>query len=97
MANIKISALPSLPTQTIALNQSAILPIVQSGTTYNTSLSNIISAFSGRNGNAIYENSNTITSSVTITTGNNAMSAGPLTISDGVVVTIPSGSYWYIF
>jgi len=44
----------------------------------------------------VYENSQTITADYTVTTGMNAMSAGPITISDGVVVTIPDGSAWAI-
>jgi hypothetical protein len=44
----------------------------------------------------IYENFQTVRSNYTITTGSNAMSAGPITIADGVVVTIPDGSDWTI-
>jgi hypothetical protein len=44
----------------------------------------------------IYENVNTIRSSYVITTGSNAMSAGPITIADGVIITIPNGSEWSI-
>ena len=43
-----------------------------------------------------YENGQTVTTSYTITSNNNAMSAGPITINSGVVVTIPSGSTWTI-
>jgi hypothetical protein len=44
----------------------------------------------------IYENTQVIRSSYSITTGSNAMSAGPITIADGVIVTIPNGSDWSI-
>jgi hypothetical protein len=44
----------------------------------------------------IYENFQTVRSNYTITTGSNAMSAGPITIADGVIVTIPDGSDWSI-
>lgn len=44
----------------------------------------------------IYENTQIIRSNYTITTGSNAMSAGPITIADGVIVTIPDGSDWSI-
>ena len=44
----------------------------------------------------IIENSNTINSNYTITTGNNAISAGTVTIANGVTVTIPNGSTWVI-
>lgn len=42
------------------------------------------------------ENDTTVTQNYTITTGKNAMSAGPITIDDGVTVTIPDGSVWSI-
>lgn len=45
---------------------------------------------------AFYENDTTITVDYTITTGKNAMTAGPITIADGVSVTIPNGSVWSI-
>ena len=38
----------------------------------------------------------TISTSYTLTAGKNAMSAGPINISDGVTVTIPSGAAWSI-
>jgi hypothetical protein len=44
----------------------------------------------------LWENSATITETYAITAGNNALSAGPLTISDGVSVTVPSGSRWTV-
>jgi hypothetical protein len=47
-------------------------------------------------GGAIWENTNTIASSYTITTSTNAFSTGNITVNSGVVVTIPSGSRWVI-
>ena len=44
----------------------------------------------------IYENSQTISSSYTISTNKNAMSAGPISISSSATVTVPSGSTWHI-
>ena len=44
----------------------------------------------------VYENGQTITSNYTMTSGNNGESAGPITVSTGVTVTIPSGSRWVI-
>lgn len=43
-----------------------------------------------------YENGQTVTTSYTITTGKNALTAGPVTIADGATVTIPDGSTWSI-
>ena len=42
------------------------------------------------------ENAATITQSSTINAGNNAISAGPITIDGGVSVTVPSGSVWTV-
>lgn len=42
------------------------------------------------------ENGQTVTTSYTITTNKNAMSAGPISINSGVVVTVPSGSTWTV-
>lgn len=42
------------------------------------------------------EHDNTITTSYTIGTGKNVISAGPLTVNSGVTVTVPSGSTWTI-
>jgi hypothetical protein len=42
------------------------------------------------------ENDTTIAANYTITTGKNAMSAGPITISTGVTVTVPTGSVWTV-
>ena len=44
----------------------------------------------------LYEMANTISADYTVGSGNNAMSAGPITINSGVSVTIPSGSRWAI-
>lgn len=43
-----------------------------------------------------YENGQTVTTNYTITTNKNAMSAGPITISSGITVTVPSGSAWVV-
>ena len=45
---------------------------------------------------AFIEFSNNITSNYTITTGKNAMSAGPITVNTSVTVTVPTGSTWTI-
>jgi hypothetical protein len=43
-----------------------------------------------------YENSTTVSADYTITSGKNAVSAGPITIASGVTVTVPSGSRWAV-
>ena len=47
-------------------------------------------------GVAIVENNASINTNYCITTGSNATSAGPLTISDGITITVPNGSTWSI-
>ena len=42
-------------------------------------------------------NASTLTENVSITTGYNASSAGPLTVANNVVVTIANNSVWTIF
>ena len=43
-----------------------------------------------------FENDNSVDVSYTITSGKNAMSAGPIAIKSGITVTVPSGSFWTI-
>tara|TARA_A100001388_G_C28648826_1_gene440873 strand:+ start:377 stop:766 length:390 start_codon:yes stop_codon:yes gene_type:complete len=43
-----------------------------------------------------YENDIGVAQSYTITSGKNAMSAGPITLANGVIVTIPNGSVWTV-
>lgn len=43
-----------------------------------------------------YENDINVANDYTITSGKNAMSAGPITISSGVTVTVPAGSTWTV-
>ena len=42
-------------------------------------------------------NSMTLSTSVVIPTGYSASSVGPITLSSGVSVTVPSGSRWLVF
>ena len=44
----------------------------------------------------LFEHANTITVNYSITSGNNAIAAGPVDIDSGVTVTIPTGSRWVI-
>ena len=43
-----------------------------------------------------YENDISVAQSYTITSGKNAMSAGPITLASGTIVTIPNGSVWTV-
>lgn len=64
------------------------------GNTMDVSISG--GAMGGGSNRIFFENDITVTDDYEITTGKNAMSAGPITIDSGVTVTIPSGSDWTI-
>jgi hypothetical protein len=53
-------------------------------------------ATGGGNDQWAVEHDNTVTTSYTISTGKNVISAGPITVNSGAVVTVPSGSSWAI-
>jgi hypothetical protein len=53
-------------------------------------------ATGGGSDKVFYENDTSINVDYTITDGKNAMSAGPITIADGITVTIPDGSTWSV-
>jgi hypothetical protein len=51
----------------------------------------------GGGGDEVFqENSLVVTTNYTLTTGKNAISAGPISVNSGVVVTIPSDQRWII-
>ena len=56
----------------------------------DASINNVIST------GGIFLNTNAISTSKTISTGYNGMSAGPITINSGVTVTVSSGSEWTV-
>jgi hypothetical protein len=57
----------------------------------------LASEISGGGSDQIFvENGQVVTSDYTIPSDKNAMSTGPITISDGVTVTVPDNSRWVI-
>ena len=46
--------------------------------------------------NGIQVNANTVATSYTIATGNNGLSAGPVSVNSGITVTVSSGSTWSV-
>mgnify|MGYP003110382665 CR=1 FL=1 len=65
-------------------------------TSYTGDGSNLTGIASTVAGGAIYENSQTISASHTIPTGSNGMSAGPVTVNNGITLTISSGSTYTV-
>jgi hypothetical protein len=53
-------------------------------------------ATGGSSDDIFYENGQTVTTNYTLSTGKNAMSAGPVTINAGATVTVPSGASWVV-
>lgn len=80
----------------LAAGQSCF--IVCSGTEFRSvGLSSSGGGATGGGSNKIFfENDQTVTNDYTITSGKNAVSAGPISINSGIVVTVPSGSTWTI-
>ena len=61
-----------------------------------SNLTGVGGATGGGSDEVFYENSTTVTTSYSITSNKNAMSAGPISINNSVTVTVPSGSVWTI-
>ena len=67
-----------------------------------TGISTVATAGSGGSANNWYSangyfiNSNTITSNITVTSGNNALSIGPITVNNNVTTLVQSASRWII-
>ena len=53
-------------------------------------------ATGGGSDDVFIENGQTVTTNYTLTTGKNAVSAGPITVNSGITVTVPSGASWVI-
>ena len=47
-------------------------------------------------GNGLFINKSSVSANVTVATGYNAMSTGPVTVASGITVTVASGSRWVI-
>jgi hypothetical protein len=61
-----------------------------------SALTNLPSADANTTTKSLYEMVNIISVNYSITSGNNAISAGPITINTNISVTVPSGSTWVI-
>ncbi len=79
-ANLKVSNSPT----------NGYVLTAQSGNTGGLTWAEISSGNTTSNG--LWEHANTISSNYSITSGNNAITAGPITINSGVSVTVPTGS-----
>ena len=55
-----------------------------------------VGADGGGSDEIFWLNDQTVTTSYSISSNKNAMSAGPITINSGATVTVPSGSSWVV-
>ena len=62
----------------------------------NVTTPNLLTGAEVRASNGIVVNSQTVSASYTIATGDSAMSAGPMTVATGQAVTVSAGSRWVI-
>jgi hypothetical protein len=62
----------------------------------NVTTPNLLTGAEVRASNGIIVNSQTVSASYTIATGDSAMSAGPMTVAVGQTVTVSAGSRWVI-
>jgi hypothetical protein len=79
-----------------AANVTGVVAIAKGGTGSTTAAAALIALGTNVTSKGLWENANSITANYTIGTNNNATSAGPVSVSSGVVVTVPSGSRWVV-
>ena len=53
-------------------------------------------ATGGGSDEVFYENDQTVTTNYTITASHNAVTAGPITVNNGITITVPSGVRWVV-
>ena len=81
----------SAGTKDVFVTQPAGKAVYQDSTLGNTAYAPQVAASNG-----ILINNKTIGASYSIPSGYSAMSTGPITVSSGVTVTVPSGSKWVV-
>ena len=94
VANGNVGISNNAPNDTLSVNGT--LFVNTSVTVGNSTINTIVNSAAVSVGGIFYENSKTLTTSYTITTGKSAMSVGPITLNSGVTVTVPSGSKWVV-
>jgi hypothetical protein len=91
--NVSIGKLAITTSVSFPAGTSVTFP--SGGLTFNDGSIQTTAAYMGAN-NCLFENNMTITANYSITAGRSASSVGPITINNGVTVTVPSGSNWVI-
>ena len=103
MSGIDASALKfGADTKVQATNTGAVVTGILTATSFSgdgSSLSNLPAGapVGGASTNTVFfENDTAVAVNYQVTSGKNAMSAGPIAINAGIAVTVPSGSSWTI-
>jgi hypothetical protein len=82
-------------TNYVPFGQGTTTPNLSASFTYVTG-TGTLSAPQVNASNGLHVNSRTIATTYSIPSGSSAMSAGPITISSGVSVTVPTGGKWVV-
>lgn len=77
-------------------NSNNAINLSGSATVFVGATAQDLSPFGGGSNKVFFENDTNVTANYTITDGKNAMSAGPITIDNGVTVTVGTGETWTV-
>lgn len=100
LTNVATGAYTITFTNVAATTTVLVPPSITGVTVYSNGTTVYLTGGGGATGGGadqvFFQNNQNVTTSYAITSGKNAMTAGPITINGGVTVTIPSGSVWTI-
>ena len=77
-------------------NSNNAINLSGSATVFVGATAQDLSPLGGGSNKVFFENDTNVTADYTITDGKNAMSAGPITIDNGVTVTVGTGETWTV-
>jgi len=77
-------------------NSNNAINLSGSATVFIGATAQDLSPLGGGSNKVFFENDTNVTADYTITDGKNAMSAGPITINNGVTVTVGTGETWTV-
>ena len=77
-------------------NSNNAINLSGSATVFVGATAQDLSPLGGGSNKVFFENDTNVTANYTITDGKNAMSAGPITIDNGVTVTVGTGETWTV-
>lgn len=77
-------------------NSNNAINLSGSATVFIGATAQDLSPLGGGSNKVFFENDTNVTANYTITNGKNAMSAGPITIDNGVTVTVGTGETWTV-